>query len=236
MTPAARPGYRRQRGGILGSLAGLLFIIVFCAVIYLARRPLLRFAGESWVIEDPLDHADAILVLGDDNFFADRATRASELFRQKLAPVIVASGHRLRPSAGIAELMEHDLVERGVPREDIIRFPQDADNTREESLDLAALVTQHHWHSVIVVTSNYHTRRSRYIFLKVFPESVNVRVASARDGDFDAEHWWENRKSFKVFTRELAGMVVAIWELRGDSRYKSQGVAELVLPEPQLVV
>ena len=112
----------RQRGGILGSLAGLLFIIVFCAVIYLARRPILRFAGESWVVEDPLEHADAILVLSDDNFFADRATRASELFRQKLAPVIVASGRRLRPNAGIAELMEHDLVERGVPRKDIIRF------------------------------------------------------------------------------------------------------------------
>jgi uncharacterized SAM-binding protein YcdF (DUF218 family) len=67
-----------------------------------------------------------------------------------------------------------------------------------------------------VVTSNYHTRRSRYVFDHVFPVSVNVRVASARDGDFDADHWWENRKSFKVFTRELAGMVVAIWELRGD--------------------
>ena len=228
--------WRRQRGGILGSLAGLLFIIVFCAVIYLARRPILRFAGESWVVEDPLERADAILVLSDDNFFADRATRASELFRQKLAPLIVASGRRLRPNAGIAELMEHDLVERGAPREDIIRFPQDADNTREEAMALAALVTEHHWHSVIVVTSNYHTRRSRYIFEHVFPESVSVRVASARDGDFDADHWWENRKSLKIFTRELAGMVVAIWELRGDSRYKSQAVAYLGLGGAQLVV
>ena len=228
--------WQRQHGGILGSLAGLLFIIVFCTVIYLARRPLLRFAGESWVVEDPLEHADAILVLSDDNFFADRATRASELFRQKLAPVIVASGRRLRPNAGIAELMEHDLVERGIPREDIIRFPQDADNTREEAVALAALATEHHWHSVIVVTSNYHTRRSRYIFQRVFPESINLRVASARDGDFDAEHWWENRKAFKIFTRELAGMVVAFWELRGDSHYKSQAVAYLGPADAQLVV
>ena len=236
MTCAALPSWRRQRGGILGSLAGLLFIIVFCAAIYLARRPLLRFAGESWVVEDPLERSDAILLLGDDNFFADRATRASELFRQKLAPVIVASGRRLRPSAGISELMEHDLVERGVPREVIIRFPQDADNAREEAMALAPLVTEHHWHSIIVVTSNYHTRRSRYIFLKVFPESVNVRVASARDGDFEAEHWWENRKSFKIFTRELAGMIVAIWELRGNSRYKSQAVGVGAGVGAQLVV
>jgi len=120
MTSAARRSGGRQRGGILGSLAGLLFIIVFCAAIYLARRPLMRFAGESWVVEDPLERADAILVLSDDNFFADRATRASELFRQKLAPVIVASGRRLRPAAGIAELMEHDLVERGVPFVEVV--------------------------------------------------------------------------------------------------------------------
>jgi uncharacterized SAM-binding protein YcdF (DUF218 family) len=215
---------RWQRGGILGSLLSLLFLVVFCAAIYLARGPILRFAGESWVVEDSLDHADALLILSDDNFFADRATRASELFRQKWAPIVVASGRRLRPSAGIAELMEHDLIERGVPKDRIVRFPHDADNTREEAQALASLVAEHNWHTVIVVTSNYHTRRARYIFRRVFPSTVSVRVASARDGEFDAEHWWQNRRSLKEFTRELAGMVVAIWELRGDARHEAQAL------------
>jgi uncharacterized SAM-binding protein YcdF (DUF218 family) len=222
-----RPGpcvSRWQRGGILGSLVSLLFLVVFCAAIYLARHPILRFAGESWVVEDSLDHADALLILSDDNFFADRATRASELFRQKRAPLVVASGRRLRPSAGIAELMEHDLIERGVPKDRIVRFPHDADNTREEAQALASLVSEHNWHTVIVVTSNYHTRRARYIFRRVFPSSVSVRVASARDGEFAADHWWENRRSLKEFTRELAGMVVAIWELRGDARHQAQAL------------
>jgi uncharacterized SAM-binding protein YcdF (DUF218 family) len=192
--------------------------------LYVARRPLLRLAGESWVVEDPLEQADAILLLSDDNFFADRATRASELFRQKLAPVVVASGRRLRPSAGIAELMEHDLIERGVPKERIIRFPHDADNTREEARALAELVAPHNWHSVIVVTSNYHTRRARYIFQRVFPQSVRVRLASARDGEFDVEHWWQNRKSLKEFAREVVAMMVAIWELRGDPVHKTQSL------------
>lgn len=236
MTRFARRRYHWQRGGILSSLATLLFLVVFCAAIYLARRPLLRFAGESWVVEDSLEHADALLLLSDDNFFADRATRASELFRQKWAPIVVASGRRLRPSAGIAELMEHDLIERGVPKQSIVRFSHDAGGTREEAQALAALVAEHNWRSVIVVTSNYHTRRARYIFQRVFPESVNVRVASARDGEFDAERWWENRKSLKEFTREIAAMVVAIWELRGDSRHQSQSVVGCLLCGSQLVV
>jgi uncharacterized SAM-binding protein YcdF (DUF218 family) len=179
-------------------------------------------AGESWVVEDPLRQSDALLLLSDDNFFADRATRASELYRQKLAPVVVASGRRLRPTAGVAELMEHDLIERGVPKDRIIRFPQDADNTRDEAQALRALVVEKNWHSVIVVTSNYHTRRSRYIFERVFPDSVAVRVASARDGGFDPERWWENRKSLKLFIHELAAMVVATWELRRDSVHTTQ--------------
>jgi uncharacterized SAM-binding protein YcdF (DUF218 family) len=73
-----------------------------------------------------------------------------------------------------------------------------------------------------VVTSNYHTRRARYIFQHVFPQSVAVRVASARDGDFDPEHWWENRKSLKDFVRELAAMMVATWELRRDPSHTAQ--------------
>jgi len=197
------PAHNSQHGGILSSLISLLFLLVFCFVLYAARRPLLRLAGESWVVEDPLQQSDALLLLSDDNFFADRATRASELYRQKLAPVVVASGRRLRPTAGVAELMEHDLIERGVPKDRIIRFPQDADDTREEAQALRALVVEKNWHNVIVVTSNYHTRRARYIFERVFPESVAVRVASARDGGFDPEHWWENRKSLKSFMREL---------------------------------
>src|SRR5207248_1797578 len=88
-------------------------------------------AAEYWVVEDPLDKADALIVLSDDNFYADRATRAAELFREGKAPLVVASGRRLRPGAGIAELMEHDLIERGVPKDKILRFPQDGDSTRE---------------------------------------------------------------------------------------------------------
>lgn len=221
-----------QRGGILSSLVSLLFLIVFLAALYAARRPLLRFAGESWVVEDPLEQSDAIILLSDDNFFADRATRASELFRQKLAPVVVASGRRLRPSAGLAELMDHDLVERGVPKDRILRFPHDADNTREEAEALRALVVERNWHSVIVVTSNYHTRRARYIFQHVFPPSVKIHVASARDGNFEVERWWENRKSFKAFTHELQGMLIAMWELRGGQAHKPPDVTTFAPPQP----
>ena len=158
------PKQRAERGGIISTLVALVFLVVLLGGIYLARHPLLRFIGEGLVVEDPLEKSDAIIVLSDDNFYADRATRAAELFRQDLAPVVVASGIRLRPNAGMAELMTHDLIERGVPKERILPFPQDADSTREQAEALRKLVQEKRWKSVIVVTSNYHTRRAKYIF------------------------------------------------------------------------
>ena len=128
-----------EQGGILIKLIILLCFVVFCMVLYFARGPILRFVAESWMIEDVDGKADALIVLSDDNFYADRAQRAAELLREGKATLI---------------------------------------------------------------------------------------VASARDGDFDPQHWWEKRKSIKELTREFAGMVVAIWELSGrrKTRETSQSV------------
>jgi len=218
-----------QRGWIVTKLIFLLGFLVFFVFVYLVRRPVLRFAGEEWVVEDPLEKADALIVLSGDNFYGDRATRAAELFREGKAPLVVASGKRLRPNAGVGELMEHDLVERGVPKDRVLRFVHDADNTKEEAQALAKLAKTKKWRKVIVVTSNYHARRARYIFRQVFPQGVETRVASARDGDFDPERWWEKRKSTKEFARELVGMLVAMWELHGGSEKSAtaQGIVGL---------
>lgn len=205
---------RCQSGGIIFKLVTLLALVAVFAALYLARHPLMRLAAEEWMVEDPLEKSDAIVVLGDDNFYADRATRGVELYRQGLAPLVVACGRRLRPYAGISELIQHDLIERGVPRERVLAFPTDATDTRQDAEALASLAEQKHWRSVIVVTSNYHTRRARYIFHRVFPTEVDVRVASAHDGSFDPEHWYEHRGSVKRFVLELGGMLVAMWELR----------------------
>ncbi len=194
---------QRERGGILIKLIVSLFLMTFFLGLYFVRHPVFRFMAESWVIEDTLDKADALIVLSDDNFYADRATRAAELFREGKAPLVVASGRRLRPSAGISELMQHDLVERGVPKDKILRFPLDGDSTGEEAQALAKLAKTKKWRRAIVVTSNYHTRRARYIFRQIFPQNIAISVASARDGDFDPESWWEKRKSTKLFIREI---------------------------------
>jgi uncharacterized SAM-binding protein YcdF (DUF218 family) len=218
MSKPASQRKRQQIGGIISTLVVVVFLIVLCAALYFARHPIMRFAAESWVVDEPAAHADAIVVLSDDNYYGDRATHAAQLFRQGVAPIVVASGRKLRPNAGISELIEHDLIERGVPKENIIALAHRAANTKEEAQAIAQLARQNHWKTLVIVTSNYHTRRTRYIFNKMIPPGITATVASAPDGDFNPENWWEKRESIKVFTHELVGMVDAMWELHNFNK------------------
>jgi len=238
---SARPlrrAWRSQCGSILSSLISLIFVVVLCLALYLARHPLMRFAAEEWIVEDPLQRSDAIIVLSDDNFYADRVTQAAVLYRHGMAPLVVASGRKLRPYAGIAELMEHDLVERGVPKDKILRVSHQAENTREEAIALRPQAVEHRWRSVIIVTSNYHTRRARYIFSRIFPASTVVRVSGAKDGDFAPETWWTKRLATKKFAAAVVGMFVAVWELWREQKGnpKAPEIVDLYRPKPQPVV
>src|SRR2546426_11818340 len=112
--------------------------------------------------------------------------------------------------------MEHDLIERGVPRDRIVRFVHDADGTLEVAQALVRIVKERKWHSVIVVTSNFHTRRARYLVQRVFPQGGEGRLASARDRNFDPGRWWKDRECIKELTKQFAGIGVAVWGLAGQ--------------------
>jgi len=211
MTPLA--GNPAQRGGIFAKLLVLIVLVVLCALIYLVRVPLLRLAGNFLVVSNPPANCDAIVILSDDDFTADRASRAAELYHSGWAPKIIASGRWLRPYASIAQLMQHDLEARGVPAQAIIPFPHNAPNTREELTDIRAFVQQHGWKRIMIVTSNYHTRRTRYLSRHIFPPSITFLIESAPDVNYDPNSWWRTREGLKIFFHESVGLVVAAWEV-----------------------
>jgi uncharacterized SAM-binding protein YcdF (DUF218 family) len=215
-----------QRGGIIFRLLSLLAICAVVGVIYLAWHPLLRAAASFWIVQDRIEPADIIIVIGDDDFTADRAKEAAALFHAGWAPQILASGRMLRPYASIADYMARDLQSEGVPASAILRFSHRADNTREEAEGLGVLAEQKGWRRILLVTSNYHTRRARYIFRKVLPGNVRLEVASAPDSDFNPAAWWETRRARKIFFLETVAYLEAVWELnRRQSGTPSAAVA-----------
>jgi uncharacterized SAM-binding protein YcdF (DUF218 family) len=217
-----------QHGGIFFRLLFLLFVACFLFVVYLVRHPLMRLAGNFWVVDDGPAASDAVVILGDDNYEGDRATRAAEVLKAGWAPRVIASGRYLRPYASIAQLEQHDLIDQGVPTSAIVPFAHRAQNTREEGEALAKFLAAHGWKRILVVTSNYHTRRARYILTRVLPAGTMLRVLSARDTNYDPDNWWRTRRGTKIFFHECVGMVVAMWELRHEDARTSTTGAILV--------
>src|ERR1700683_1618568 len=131
-----------------------------------------------------------------------------------MASRILASGRLLRPYAGIEELMQRDLKALGVPPNAIVPVTHRGTNTRQEAVADAQAIASHGWKRVLLVTSNYHTRRADYIFARTLPKGTELRVISAPDTEYDPSSWWKNRTGIKRFLYEAAGYIVCLWELR----------------------
>lgn len=213
----SRPKHPSQTGGIFFRLIFLAFFAATLCLLYLARHPLARLAGSFWIVDEEPAVSDVIVILSDDNFHADRAARAAELFKSGFAPRVLASGRLLRPYASVAELEQHDLTDHGVPAAAVVRLTHSAENTREEAVAISRELSVHRWKRVLLVTSNYHTRRARYICERVFPAGTILRVIAARDSAYDPSDWWNSRLGWKTFLHEAVGMPLAMWELRHNS-------------------
>jgi uncharacterized SAM-binding protein YcdF (DUF218 family) len=206
-----------EHGGLIVRLMGLVMLAVVVLTLFFFRFSLMRAAGEWLVVGDALQPSNAIIVLSGDDVDGDRAARAAQLYKGGWAPAVVASGAEIRTYLSEAEVEMRDLTADGVPAKAIIPLRQQALYTLEESRDLLRLCQTEHWTRVIVVTSNFHTRRARYIFRHVFPPSIEVRVTPSADVSFDPDHWWQTRQGTKTFARETAALCVAFWEMHASS-------------------
>ena len=95
---------RRARGCLLAVTASLVAVTVGGVVVYVLRVPLLVGVGAIVYDTDPLDSADAIVVLSGG---VDRLLEAADLFRSGYAPIIVLT----RPPEN---LVVGELQSRGV--------------------------------------------------------------------------------------------------------------------------
>ena len=205
---------RSDRGGIFFRFLFLIFLVIFAFVIYLARYPILRLAGNFWVVDESPQASDAIVILSDDDYGAVRASRAADLYRASWAPRIVASGRTLRPYISIAELMQRDLTDRGVPATAVVRVPNRARNTLDEAGAVSEFLSAHGWKKIIVVTSNYHTRRALSILQRRQPH-YHFSIYAAPDPYFFGERWWQTREwaktTYSEWQRYLWWQVVDRW-------------------------
>jgi uncharacterized SAM-binding protein YcdF (DUF218 family) len=193
----------------------LLLLGLLGLLLYTTRAPLLRAFAACWVVDDPLVKSDAIVVLGGDSPEGERVQQAVRLYRDGWAPRIVLSGPPLRRYLSEGDLMEREALELGAPKEALMVLRHGAMYTLAEMLELRKYFLAHNLHQVIVVTSNFHTRRVRMIGRALMPQyGIQMRTVGAPSPLFDQAHWWESRRGLSTMFLEIPGIAYAWWELR----------------------
>lgn len=189
----------------------------------------LRGVGNWLVVEDPLDHARAIVVLSGHIPF--RAMEAASIYRQGWAQEVwLTTTARSEEEAAMArlgllvirgEVANRDVLQRlGIPHEAIHVLPDGIRNTEEEVKLVARELERVGGDRVILVSSKPHTRRLRAIWRTLVGSSPHAIVRFAAQDQYDPSRWWRQTSDALAVSREVFGLlnVWAGFPLRPDRR------------------
>ena len=192
------------RGCALAALAAVAFSLLALVLAYILRAEWLPSVGHALVLPSEVRRADVIVVLGGGN--GDRPRYAGELYSQGLASHLIATGSPLGTEVG-----QTDLVKRGVPQQAIV-LANGTQNTRDDALHSRELMQQNGWHSALLVTDPYHTRRSLWTFRTAFAgTSLEIWPAPVVGSWFDTDHWWETEDGFVAVDDEYLKLVYYVF-------------------------
>ena len=161
--------------------------------------------GHFLAAVDTFSQADAIVVLGgeDGNFF--RVRQAVDLFNEGCAPVVVFSGGISLKDAGLAcssaQLSLEAAQQLGLPDGAAI-IADGAQSTYDEAVNLGRLAQQRRWHSLIVVTDLFHTRRAARTFRTLLPDTT-IYLSAAPDPNYNAHRWWQTEQGLVALFSEV---------------------------------
>jgi uncharacterized SAM-binding protein YcdF (DUF218 family) len=161
---------------------------------------LLAAAGGVLVEDDGWHKAQAALVLGGDQY-GTRILTAAQLAQAGYVPYVFVSG----PPGFLGHFESEYSIDyaksRGYPGSLFRPVPSRSDSTRSETAFLGNYLRQQGVHSIVLVTSNYHTHRAAYLMRKQNP-GLEVYVVPAPDPFFSPDRWWKSRTGQKTFLLE----------------------------------
>jgi hypothetical protein len=170
-------------------LRAVLIVVLLTTLIFSMT------SGSSMVIDDP-QRADMILILGGET--DHRPSRGLELLSKGYAPKLimdVPAGAKIYGASllDIADAYIERLPEKG----SVSACPIVGLSTKAETQDADQCLKRLGVHSVLLVTSEYHTRRALTIFRHELPQ-YRFSVAAARDQQQFGTSWWKHRQWAKL--------------------------------------
>lgn len=201
--PAGQPG-RRRLWFVLPAALFFTILLVFLNV------------GRWLVVEDPLQHSDAIAVLSGR--MPGRALEAARIYKQGYAPRVWLT-YSVEPAATMKKLSVpyageemYDraiLLREGVPEIAIQLLEPPIENTADEMSTIGGHLREVKLNRVILVTSKVHTRRTKTLWKRVASQNGAAIVRGVSDDTFDPAHWWRSTSDALEVVREVLGLVNA---------------------------
>jgi uncharacterized SAM-binding protein YcdF (DUF218 family) len=216
------PGEREPLVVLVAVLGGLAWIsplrrwfavgasalgVLWCVVAF---TPLSLWLAEGLPRHDPVENADAILVMAsarraDGSGALSRLFHGVELLAEGRAPRLVLSEMEA-PDRSYAD--EARTLMRRLSLKQELEIVQPVRNTRDEAVRLAALYRERGWKLVLVVTSPAHSRRASAALER---EGVEVVSSPSRETRFDLEAldtWKDRLAAFGTLMHERVGILV----------------------------
>jgi uncharacterized SAM-binding protein YcdF (DUF218 family) len=176
-------------------LLALLLGIGFCLVPIL-----LVAAGGILVIADPIDKADAAVILSGGEL--ERVNTAAILYHnQTVSKVILTeTGNTLRVlNEPYTKLLKEQLRKENVPDNAVLITEGISTSTFAEAHAVKDLLYKVDLSSIIVVTDPYHTFRTRLIFREVFAASTKTfRIIPADDHWYHSTTWFLSKRGWET--------------------------------------
>jgi uncharacterized SAM-binding protein YcdF (DUF218 family) len=174
--------------------------------------------AEALIVEAGLRQADAIVVLSGSRAYLERTQKAAELYRQGRAPLILLTDDHtrggwssvLQRNPYFVERAREELQKAGVPAEKIRVVPGIASSTRDEAVMLRDYASAQGLHSVLVVTSAYHSRRALWIFRRSCATTgaiVGLEPASNGASTPSTAFWWLQFEGWRVVGGEYLKLI-----------------------------
>ena len=204
-----------------GKLIAVLGVPLACLLllIFFHSQLLTLYAG-LYVVSNATPGADAIICLS-----GDRETRNPEclrLWKDGYAKRLFVTAEKpknkefnqlelshLQFAQAVTKRMQLDALWELLPS-----LTDGATSTFDEAADALAMAQKEGWERIILVTDEFHTRRSLLAFQKVFEGSgIEVEVAGAPNEVFGMDDWWKSDRGILAYFGEtIKYPIYLLWD------------------------